>query len=126
MALGYEVYEDERDFEQKGLTGDVRRYTTTKMSFPCFIICSTEDKPVQLHSMETLKRMFPTSKLYDETIANSLIHIYFNQGSQTVKMGSIQPNQVKTFLRLFDGYEVDCYLERDKQLEGMYMYVLSN
>lgn len=126
MALGYEVYEDKRDFEQKGLTGDVRRYTTTKMVFPCFILCHTEEKPVPLHSVETLKRMFPTSKVYDETIANSLIHIYFNQGETLVKLGCIQPNQVKTFLRLFENCEVDCFMEQDKKLEGMYMYVLSN
>lgn len=126
MSLGYEVYEDERDFEQKGLTGNVRRYSTTKMIFPCFILCSEENNPVPLHSIETLRRMFSTSKIYDESIANSLIHIYFNQGNQTAKLGSIQPSQVKTFLRLFDGCNIDCYLNKDEQLTGMYMYVLSN
>lgn len=126
MALGYDVYEDKREFEQKGLTGNVRRYTTTKMYFPCFILCSSNEKPVPLHSIETLRRMFPTSKIYDEVVANSLIHIYFNQGEKTAKLGCIQPNQVKTFLRLFDGCDIDCFLNKDKQLTGMYMYVLSN
>lgn len=125
MSLGYETYEDDRKFEQKGLTGDVRRYTTTKMEFPCYVVCNTEEKPVKLHSIETLRKMFPNAKSYDESIANSLIHIYFNQGNQTAKLGVIQPNQVKTFLKLFENCEVDGYLNADKKLEGMYLYILA-
>jgi hypothetical protein len=126
MALGFDTYEDNREFEKKGLTGDVRRYTTAKMEFPCFILCSSEEHPIQMHSIDALRRMFPTSKVYDETIANSLIHIYFNQGDRTAKLGCIQPGQVKTFLRLFDGCDLDCFLNSEKQLTGMYMYILSN
>lgn len=125
MALGYEVYEDKREFEQKGLTGDVRRYTTTKMSFPCFILCSSDCNTVPSHSIEVLHKMFPTSKIYDETLTDSMIYIYFNHEDTTVKMGAIQPGQVKTFLRLFEGCDIDCYLNADKKLEGMYMYVLA-
>ena len=125
MSLGYNTYEDDRRFEQKGLTGEVRRYTTTKMSFHCYVICSTEEKVVKLHSIETLKKMFPNSKVYDESIADSLIHIYFNQGNQTAKLGVIQPNQVKTFLKLFESCEVDGYLSQDEKLEGMYLYILA-
>ena len=126
MVLGYEVYEDERDFEQKGLTGNVSRYTLTKMSYPCYILCSSDEKPIQLHSIEVLKKMLPTSEIYDESIANSLISIYFNQGGRTAKVGCIQPSQVKTFLKLFEDCDVDCFLDKDTQLKGMYMYVLSD
>ena len=126
MALGYAVYDDKnRSFEQKGLTGEVRRYTTTNMEFPCLIICSTPDKPVRMHSLEALKIMFPKSQMYDEEVANSMIHIYFNQGEKTAKLGLIQPNQVKTFLRLFADNNVDGYLSQEKKLEGMYLYILS-
>lgn len=126
MPLGYEVYDDsKRSFEQEGLTGEVRRYTTTSMEFPCFIICSTPAKPVRMYSLETLRMMFPKSKVYNEELANSMIHIYFNQGEQTAKLGLIQPNQVKTFLRLFSDNDVDCYLTAEQKLEGMYAYILS-
>lgn len=125
MALGYETYEDDRDFKQEGLTGNVRRYTTTKMDFPCYILCSSDENPIKLHSIETLKQMFPNMKVYDETIANSLIQIYFNKDDKTVKLGAIQPSQVKTFLKLFDGCDIDGFLDKDTKLENMYLYVLA-
>lgn len=126
MGLGYDVYEDDRDFEQEGLTGNVRRYTTESMKFPCFVVCSTEEKPVKMPSILTLKRMLPTNNAYDETVSNNMIHIYFNQGDRTVVLGAIQPNQVKTFLRLFADNEVEGYLSDKERLEGMYLYVLAN
>lgn len=126
MPLGYETYDDsQRSFDQDGLTGEVRRYVTTNMEFPCFIICSTQEKPVRMYSLETLKLMFPKAKLYDESVASSMISVYFNQGDKTAKLGLIQPNQVKTFLRLFKDNEVDCYMSRDQKLDGMYKYVLA-
>lgn len=125
MSLGYETYEDNRDFEQAGLTGEVRRYTTTKMEYPCYILCSTERNPIKLHSVATLKKMFPSLKVYDESVADSLIHVYFNQGSQTAKLGMIMPNQVKTFLKLFEGYCIEGYIDKDTPLKDMYLYVLA-
>lgn len=127
MPLGYDTFDEStRSFEQDGLTGDVRRYVTTNMEFPCFIICSTPDKPVRMFTLETLKLMFPKAKLYDEAVANSMIHVYFNQGDKTAKLGLIQPNQVKTFLRLFQDNEIDGYLSKDQKLEGKYLYILSD
>lgn len=126
MALGYTTFDDsKRSFEQTGLTGEVRRYTTTSMEFPCFIICSTPLKPVRMHSLETLKLMFPKSKMYDSEMAGQMIHIYFNQEDKTAKLGLIQPTQVKTFLRLFADNEVDGYLTKDQKLDGMYLYILA-
>lgn len=125
MSLGYEVYEDKRDFNQKGLTGNVRRYTTAKMEFPCYILCASPEKPIKKHSIDTLRMMFPNNKIYDESVADSLIHIYFNQGTQTAKLGSIQSNQVKTFLKLFEDCDIDGYLSQEQKLEGMYLFVLA-
>lgn len=126
MSLGYDVYSGEgRSFEQSGLTGEVRRYVTSSMEYPCLIICSTAEKPVRRHSLETLRMMFPKSELYDEEVAKSMIHVYFNQGDKTARLGIIQPNQVKTFMRLFADNEVDGFLSPDEKLDGMYIYILS-
>ena len=126
MPLGYDVYDDkQRSFDQNGLTGEVQRYTTTSMAYPCLIICSTPEKPVKMHSLETLRMMFPKSRLYDEEVANSMINVYFSQGGKTAKLGLIQPNQVKTFLRLFDNNIVEGWLTEAKKLDGMYLYILS-
>jgi hypothetical protein len=125
LSLGYDVYNDDRDFEQKGLTGSVRRYTTSSMQFPCYILINSEEKPIKSYSIETLRQMFPISKVYDESLANSLIHIYFNQGDKTVRIGAIQGSQVKTFLKLFENNDIDGYISENQKLEGMYLYVLS-
>jgi hypothetical protein len=126
LSLGYDVYEDNRDFEQKGLTGDVRRYTTSSMKFPCYVLVNSEEKPVKSYSIDTLRQMFPALKQYDETLTDSMIHIYFNQDDKTVRLGAILGSQVKTFLKLFENNDIDGYISKDEKLEGMYLYVLSD
>lgn len=125
MSLGYETYEDNRSFEQKGLTGSVKRFTTDKMEYPCFIIQSTDDNPVKLFKMQTLQRMFATTKVYDESLTDSLIYLYFSTAGKIAKVGSIRPSQVKPILSLFEGNNVIGFLDKDTQLEGMHLYVLA-
>lgn len=126
MALGYEVYEDNRNFEQDGLTGDVKRYVTEKMEFPCYIIVATPDNIVENYKISVLTRMFANIKTYNEDDANSSISLYFNQGDKTVKLGKIFPKQVKSFLKLFEGNIVDGFYDKDTKLTDDYLYVLSN
>jgi hypothetical protein len=127
MSLGYETYEDNRDFEQTGLTGNVIRYATEGMTFPCYIICSTEEKPVEMYKIEILRKMFSTtSDNFDEDTLNSVINIYFTMSSQTVRLGKIISKQVKAFLHLFEGDIIKGYLDKDTLLENDYLYVLSS
>jgi hypothetical protein len=125
LALGYDVYEDNRDFEKKGLTGEVRRYTTSNMQFPCYVLINSEEKPIKSYTIETLRNMFPVSSVYDESLTNSLIHIYFNQNEKTARIGAISGSQVRTFLKLFENNDVDGYISENEKLEGMYLYVLA-
>lgn len=125
MSLGYDLYEDNRDFQQKGLTGEVKRYTTAKMEFPCYVVCSTETNQVEMYKIQVLKQMFATSKIYNESEANSMIHLYFSQGNQVAKLGIIQPKQVKSFLKLFESNQVDGYFEDGILLQGEHLYVLA-
>ena len=126
MALGYETYEDTRDFEQEGLTGEVARYSTEHMTFPCFIICSTEDNIVEEYKTKTVKSMFvsPSDK-FDEETFNSVINIYFHIQGQTIRYGKILPKQVKSFLKLFEGNIVEGYYDKDTKLTDDYLYVLA-
>ena len=64
--LGYDVYEDKRSFEKEGLTGNVKKYTTEKMSFPCFVIVSDEEHKVPLFKIKTIKQMSSTVDIYNE------------------------------------------------------------
>ena len=125
MALGYDTYEDNRDFEQEGLTGNVRRYVTESMTYPCFIIVNEADKPVEVIKLQVLKKMSAVVEKYDEEEANSMISIYFSSGDKTAYLGKIQPKQVKSFISLFSVNHVVAYYDRDTLLEGDMRYVLS-
>ena len=127
MSLGYDVYDSSnRSFEQEGLTGEVRRYTTEKMNFPCYIVLASEEKPVEQYKISVLKKMAITTQVYDEDIAKSMIYIYFNYGNRTVKLASIQAKQVKAFLKLFEANDIDGYFDKDTLLKGDHLYVLAD
>ena len=125
MSLGYDVYEDNREFEQKGLTGEVKRYTTGKLDYPCYIIYSEDDNQVEMYKIQVLRQMFSTSKTYVESDAKSMINLYFSQGSKMAKLGIIQPKQVKSFLKLFESNIVEGYYDADTVLKDDYLYVLA-
>ena len=125
MSLGFDTYEDNRSFEQKGLTGEVKRYSTGKLEYPNIIIVATEEKPVEMYKFKVLHEMFGALKSYNEDEANLKIHMYFKQGSQLAKVGIIQPKQVKSVMKLFDSNLVEGFFDADTELIGDYIYVLS-
>lgn len=126
MALGYETYDDNRNFEQEGLTGNVRRYVTESMTFPCFILVAEEDKQVEIVKIKVLKQMAEVVETYNEEEANSLISVYFSSGDKTAYLGKIQPRQVKSFISLFSTNTVVAYYDKETLLEGDMRYVLAN
>lgn len=123
MSLGYEVYDDNRDFEKAGLTGSVKRYTTESMEYPCFIITLSNNIPK--YKIDILKRMFSMNINFKEDLINLSIGIYFDSDGKLIKFGKIFPAQVKSFLKLFETEQIIGYYSRDKVLEGDYLYVLA-
>lgn len=117
MSLGFDVYNDERVFDNK----PVRKYATASIEYPCFILCASEEYPVPKHSIEALRRMQPTKVGEGEGI----VHLYFSQNDMTARLGVIRASQVKSFLTLFARCDIDCFLDAGTKLEGMYMYTLS-
>lgn len=126
MSLGYEVHEDSRKFEQEGLTGDVKRYATQNMSFPCFVIVSDSEHTVETFKIKVLRNMFAAVKAYNEEEAKLAISLYFNQNDKTVRLGQIYPKQVKSFLKLFSENIIEGYLTEGEKLIGDYLYVLAD
>ena len=126
MALGYDVYEDNRDFEQEGLTGNVKRYAVDKMQFPCYILVSDDKHSVPLYKIKVLKQMSSTFEIFDETEVDMAINIYYTENGKTVSICKIFPKQVKSFLKLFDTELIEGFLSKDKELVGNHLYVLSN
>ena len=126
MPIGYDVYESDNNFEKRGITGHVERYVREGMLYPCYIVRSEEDKKVGLHQMTVLKSMFENQGAYMSDDEDNSIYVYYSQGGKLVRVGKIYPKQVKTFLTLFKDNYVDCFLNKDKELVGDYLYVLSS
>lgn len=127
MSLGYETYEDNREFEQEGLTGTVRKYITEDMIFPCYIVEMTDEHIIEKYKISVLQKMFNTVDTYDEEDAKLVISVYINGGGRTIRLGQITPKQVKPFLRLFDK-DIDYihgFFDADTELNKDYLYVLS-
>lgn len=125
MSLGYDTYESDRSFDKCGITGQVQRYSRESMNYPCYIVRSEDDNKVGMHQITVLKNMFDTTVKYDNTTEDDSIYIYFYQKGKVVRIGKLFPRQVKAFLRLFKGNYVDCFLDKDTELTGDYLYVLS-
>lgn len=126
MALGYATYNDDRDFEQDGLTGNVKRYVTESMEFPCFMIVTDVDHPVEVVRVQALKQMAMITSNNVNALESSPISVYFTDGKNTVYLCKIQPNQVKSFISLFAKNTVMGYFDKDTALEGDMRYVLSD
>lgn len=121
MALGYDTFEDKREFESQKVT----RYATTSMSFPCYVIHMTPEHPIKRYTLEMLQHMFLSSVSTAEAGQDLSIHIYIVKDSMTAKVGQIQPEQVKSFLRLFESNEIDGYFTEDTLLTGDLLYALA-
>lgn len=118
--VGYDVAEDSRSFEKKGLTGTVMRYTTDDLKFPCYIVSA----PFEKYKLKVLQSMFQKVESYDEEESKLEIHLYFEDEKSCVGFGKIYPRQVKSFLQLFSTNKIVGYYDKDKKLEGDYLFVL--
>lgn len=126
MSLGYDTFSDERTFDKQGITGQVQRYSREAMNYPCYIIRSEDENKVGVHQITVLKNMFNTVVSFDKSSEDNSIYVYFCQSEKVARIGKISPRQVKAFLRLFDGNLVDCFLDKDTELKGDYLYVLAD
>lgn len=124
--LGYDVDTNNRTFEHEGITGEVTRYVTEKMEFPCYILINDPNNPVEMHKIKVLPSMFDSSTGLGNTGTANAISIYYRDGGKTLKLGKIAPRQVRAFLRLFMTNSVVGMLNKDKELTGDYLYVLAD
>jgi len=121
LAIGFDVYDDTRKFESKA----VSKHVSMHMEYPCLVVKNTAEHPIRKYMLEVHKVMNSRPIGFDEASSGLLIHLYINQDSKLLKFGTIQPAQVKSFLRLFDGVETKGYYDETTLLEGDMLYALA-
>lgn len=106
MSLGYEVFDADREFEQEGITGEVKKYSKGEMKYPCIILTETEDNRLNLFSLQTAKEMFTKQEaFYDESYVDRIVFVYVRLlDGHLVSFNSIDSSKVNAFCNLFQGH----------------------
>lgn len=123
MGLGFDVYESDNDFEKEGITGQVSRYASVEMNYPCYIV---NIQGLPMSKLLAYKGLVASPEVLVRQDIDSSINIYFEKDGQIAYMGKILPPQVKAFINIFEEDNISCFLNKDKEMKGMYLYVLAN
>lgn len=109
------VVEDSSDKVDHG----VERYSSTTLSYPCFILDSKTEFPK--HVISALSRMIESSLSLE-----NLIKIYIRNGEELLSLGGISSVQVKATIDLLGREIIEGYFSKDYPLSGDLIYVLSS
>lgn len=122
---------EENEFEEKdfynegeehktvlpGITDKVVNYTYTGMTFPCMIL--KEGFKCPEHKMLVLSKMV---KMSSREVKD--INIYFSNGGELYKIGSLSGMQVKPFIEIVGVENIVAFYDDGMKLEGDRVYVL--
>lgn len=109
------------EVEEKSKTSDkgVERYSSTTVSYPCFILDSRTEFPK--HVISALSRMIESSLSLD-----NLIKVYIDNKGELLSLGGISSVQVKAAIDLLGRDNIEGYFSKDYPLSGDLIYVLSS
>lgn len=97
----------------------VERYSSTTLSYPCFILDSRTEFPK--HVISALSRMIESSLSLE-----NLIKVYIRNGKELLSLGGISSVQVKATIDLLGRENIEGYFSKDYPLSGDLIYVLSS
>lgn len=97
----------------------VERYSSTVLSYPCFILDSRTEFPK--HVISALSRMIESSLSLE-----NLIKVYIRNGKELLSLGGISSVQVKATIDLLGRENIEGYFSKDYPLSGDLIYVLSS
>lgn len=97
----------------------VERYSSTVLSYPCFILDSSTEFPK--HVISALSRMIESSLSLE-----NLIKVYIRNGEELLSLGGISSVQVKATIDLLGRENIEGYFSKDYPLSGDLIYVLSS
>lgn len=116
-TVGYEVYEDKRTFEKD-------KDFLEGLSYPCMIVELGTEITVPKSRMLTLKGMMESANVAVGDCAEP-VNLYFRT-DKLMLVGKLQARQIKSFMKLFSEVKVVGFLNKDTELTGDKLYILSD
>ena len=110
-----EVVED----APKEVVNTVERYSSTELSYPCFVLDGAEVFPK--HIINGLSKMIESSLTVEDPIK-----VYVSINGNLSSIGGISSIQVKAFIDLLTREKITAYYEKGYVLNGDLIYTLSN
>lgn len=121
-----EVKEDTTSSEEevvedapKEVVNTVERYSSTELSYPCFVLEGAEVFPK--HIINGLSKMIESSLTVEDSIK-----VYVSINGNLSSIGGISSIQVKAFIDLLTREKITAYYEKGYVLNGDLIYTLSN
>ena len=103
----------------KEVVNTVERYSSTELSYPCFVLDGAEVFPK--HIINGLSKMIESSLTVEDPIK-----VYVSINGNLSSIGGISSIQVKAFIDLLTREKITAYYEKGYVLNGDLIYTLSN
>ena len=112
---------DEEEFEDtpKEVVNTVERYSSTELSYPCFVLDGSEVFPK--HIISGLTKMIESSLTVEDTIK-----VYVSIDGNLSSIGGVSSLQVKAIIDLLGRDKITAYYEKGYVLNGDLIYALSS
>ena len=105
--------------QPKEVVNTVERYSSTELSYPCFVLDGSEVFPK--HIISGLTKMIESSLTVEDTIK-----VYVSIDGNLSSIGGISSLQVKAIIDLLGRDKITAYYEKGYVLNGDLIYTLSS
>lgn len=111
--------EEEVEDSPKEVVNTVERYSSTELSYPCFVLDGSEVFPK--HIISGLTKMIESSLTIEDTIK-----VYVSIDGDLSSIGGVSSLQVKAIIDLLGREKITAYYEKGYVLKGDLIYTLSS
>ena len=110
---------EEEPEQPKEVVNTVERYSSTELSYPCFVLDGSEVFPK--HIISGLTKMIESSLTVEDTIK-----VYVSIDGNLSSIGGVSSLQVKAIIDLLGREKITAYYEKGYVLNGDLIYTLSS
>lgn len=110
---------NEEPEQPKEVVNTVERYSSTELSYPCFVLDGSEVFPK--HIISGLTKMIESSLTVEDTIK-----VYVSIDGNLSSIGGVSSLQVKAIIDLLGREKITAYYEKGYVLNGDLIYTLSS